>query len=1095
MTEEEKLAILEEIEQRLKLEPDVFSRPILCSALNPDIITDEEYEKIKDYDFAQVLTPPRKPSRTPNAHALLFVRNFYERGRGNDPWQTSVGYDNGEIRQRFKSVIDCYLKWEYPKLMGNDIRDNWLPYHCWLLKAEDRGQGGERLKYNARFIKQLEDAEDDYNLMKCSWESLLERTPDEIIDYNKPAKAYFDDTDQKYERIIKLWEYAGEDYLYSMKALVSSDDEQPEEFYYAKWLQKIWGMGRKKGDLEDEIENVKKDKRYAHVKNPRADWCLERGASYRLRLIITPTAECKEIIAEQIENHYPVPQKASLKTDVCAERLTKHGIRCDEPFYIRFKYADGDEKFAEVPPLSGMMLFYNIMKHGSYMRQVRDGCRSSHSSICVMSAGEDVPEVTFANHRCTFHQKYVDEQRCCSDRYKNQEYQCRVYNLCDENQKERQGELVVTGNNVSKKAQIAFYPELFVSPLDESDDSPCLEDEGKSRVFMVGNSARVEFSCCGLTRIEPRGIPENEESSFKMEQLGDGAWKITVGDALLETPISIKCAADINGKATKEKELFFISPERWGRRRPLHEILREREFAAIGKEVYQYTTKGGEQLTLSCPLRDAKLYWNEAGRVIRYNGKRDINDLQEPQISLEVWSPAGDDLEELVKCGDRQEVYEECGGRSYFIENRLQPGCLEEVEYSVGGTVVASGKWKPRRVLFVGGRVYAHPSARANRAVCCISESTIKECIDENATAKLEDVFIRLPLDDLQYDEDYFAIIGNQFPQDDCLLLMLIVKQVDDYEVCESIFERYNNDCYEEFFKTIDALGDTEKSQNRRLRLKKLIRGLFRRLSYNDLSKILEALSLKIDDNISSAEYCKELNEDFKKFQKGWVSLISGGALLTRSGELLPQGHAFPIGGAMYMLMNHGRTEEPITSICIGTARIRGKQGTHVFYNHDTPTMDKDRMVCIKDNGKLDISRESGMVILYREDRRLPDDLVSCIGNWTERCPILPNRNTTLLCAIEDRAPQELKAIFKMLEGLEKQLLESSNSTAAAYLLCAVVMSLISQSKKQEWSKIDNYPDNIKRQLSATISDMDSDVLEKFYTFVRWAFLCFASRL
>lgn len=210
--------------------------PALCYALDENILSDANYELLKDADFSII------ENATPNyfvAVVLVFVRNFYENGRGDNYWGCTPSCV--ALRERFIDCIDrnigCqrlgFLNEFFPAT-GTGI-DNWVISQCWMLKVHDgSGRTSRMLSSNAAVYHLFEE-----QFGNVSWEDLIAGTLDEEINGMELSPCYF--RGKKIPPYVRfLFENYRKTYLLSLIAMSMDKDIQCPEGV-PTWVEKIWG--------------------------------------------------------------------------------------------------------------------------------------------------------------------------------------------------------------------------------------------------------------------------------------------------------------------------------------------------------------------------------------------------------------------------------------------------------------------------------------------------------------------------------------------------------------------------------------------------------------------------------------------------------------------------------------------------------------------------------------------------------------------------------------------------------------------------------------------------------------------------------------
>ncbi len=235
------LKLITEKLRNIRQNPDSPKLPALCYALDENILSDDDYELLKDADFS--ILAAATPSYTA-AIVIIFVRNFYERGSGQNPWQCTPVINNVKCKAGFLDAVshdpNCSkLGFKNPMFPVADadsvaIRP-WLLSQCWLLKVHDgSGRTSQILRANAAVYRLFEEQFAD-----VAWEDLLAGSLDEEMDSMELIPCYFRPAEIP-SYISYLFEHYRKIYLLSLRAM-SMDKDEPYSENTPAWLMKIWG--------------------------------------------------------------------------------------------------------------------------------------------------------------------------------------------------------------------------------------------------------------------------------------------------------------------------------------------------------------------------------------------------------------------------------------------------------------------------------------------------------------------------------------------------------------------------------------------------------------------------------------------------------------------------------------------------------------------------------------------------------------------------------------------------------------------------------------------------------------------------------------
>ena len=207
--------------------------PALCYALDENILSDADYELLKDADFSILGTAT--PTYTA-AIVIIFVRNFYERGSGNNPWQCTPVINNKDCKDGFLYAVsqdpNCsklgFKNPMFPVADANSVAIRpWLLSQCWVIKAENGGITSEILKNNAIL----------YDSLLCSFGARKPWAGD---------SQFFDGWQVpdvlSVKRYIK-WLFENHKWLL-IQSLYAIDAEGKAPDDLPNWLKPLWGLKR-----------------------------------------------------------------------------------------------------------------------------------------------------------------------------------------------------------------------------------------------------------------------------------------------------------------------------------------------------------------------------------------------------------------------------------------------------------------------------------------------------------------------------------------------------------------------------------------------------------------------------------------------------------------------------------------------------------------------------------------------------------------------------------------------------------------------------------------------------------------------------------
>lgn len=222
------------------LEKDATNhRPLICYALHPDVMSDDDYKIIRQNGFGEIYAPnPMDGDQNYAAGLIVFlIRVFFEESNGGKFWAI-WGIDNKDSNTKNKIFQfvnstpwgnDPYFpdpeKNTIPEKSTNkeDKWYNWLWYQCWALKAEKGGNKGSRIKNNGRAFALM-----NYQL---EWEQLLMNEDDPGVSADDICPP-------------ELAENYKKEYLMSLCAIAQNQSYFPSILKNEQWgwLERLWSL-------------------------------------------------------------------------------------------------------------------------------------------------------------------------------------------------------------------------------------------------------------------------------------------------------------------------------------------------------------------------------------------------------------------------------------------------------------------------------------------------------------------------------------------------------------------------------------------------------------------------------------------------------------------------------------------------------------------------------------------------------------------------------------------------------------------------------------------------------------------------------------
>ena len=247
------------------LERDTIKhRPLICYALHPDVMSEEEYNYLlSDYEPLEWLSDKYYKAGGINEKnyvtgVLVFlIRLFFEESKGSDhnkQWKINAKLQNTLVDMIGVCADDTWGNdYGFPAEGSWDLRE-WLKFQCWVLrcgedevetkdtKSNRKGGTSCRLKNNERVYKLFREP---------SCEDVLSATSKEQL------SSAWNRNDEPEEYIVSLLSTNWKDYLLSLRAIVAEAEVIPDTDEWC-WLQELRNI------------EVKKDKKPA----VKAKWVL-----------------------------------------------------------------------------------------------------------------------------------------------------------------------------------------------------------------------------------------------------------------------------------------------------------------------------------------------------------------------------------------------------------------------------------------------------------------------------------------------------------------------------------------------------------------------------------------------------------------------------------------------------------------------------------------------------------------------------------------------------------------------------------------------------------------------------------------------------
>lgn len=228
-------------------------RPLLCYALHPDVLNDEDYEKLCKpdinkafYDLLSKFNPCEGGSR-PRGIIVFLIRKFFEESNGGDYWQV---WGLSKDLKKQENVRECFRSYDEQNLIGgNDDKDlagessslrEYLKFHCWALKCDEengrKGVSSTRIKVNKDYHAKLEGSCESEKMERI----LAADSRDEVVGESEDPPKYVECL------LSGFWQ----EYLLSLCCVAAPEnDKNVEELIDDnkwKWLKPLVGLAPSK---------------------------------------------------------------------------------------------------------------------------------------------------------------------------------------------------------------------------------------------------------------------------------------------------------------------------------------------------------------------------------------------------------------------------------------------------------------------------------------------------------------------------------------------------------------------------------------------------------------------------------------------------------------------------------------------------------------------------------------------------------------------------------------------------------------------------------------------------------------------------------
>lgn len=318
---------------RNSMNADTPKLPVLCYALDSSFLSEPDYKLLTAADFSIINTC--NPSYFV-AIVVVFIRNFYEKGSGDNYWKCTPSLLKSRVR--FLDLLDqnpeCqqlgFCNYFLPQ-KGSNI-DNWVRSQCWILKVHDgNGRTSRMLKSNAAVKRIFDELFGD-----VSWEDVLTGQIDDKINSMELSPCYFPQNTIP-EYVHYLFQNHRKTYLMSLLAM-SMDKDDPCLENSPSWLKKIWGTA---------YSDMRKSSR--DLPSMMAYWKIVVNGNFRDLILSYRIKHFNNVYLKQesIDKELD-PQKEC----VSLSDLLKNGFDVHQDLILVGKTENGGIRSLSIPPLS-----------------------------------------------------------------------------------------------------------------------------------------------------------------------------------------------------------------------------------------------------------------------------------------------------------------------------------------------------------------------------------------------------------------------------------------------------------------------------------------------------------------------------------------------------------------------------------------------------------------------------------------------------------------------------------------------------------------------------------------------------------------------
>ena len=267
------------------------SRPLLCYALHPDVLSNDDYEKLRNlivnksfYDLLNKFNPHRNRKRQRGIIVFL-IRKFFEDSDGKNCWKVW-----GEESPEWKGKVqECFSTYDEQNLIGeNDDKDlagessslrEYLKFHCWALKCDEenerKGVSSTRIKVNKDYHAKLEGSCESEKMERILAADSRDEVVGESEDPPKYVKCLLSDFWQEY--LLSLCCIAAPENDKDVEELIDDNEwkwlkplvgRAPSKEPTASWR---WHLIDSRGDCYLDSEGLKDEYQYKQSSDDSSD--------------------------------------------------------------------------------------------------------------------------------------------------------------------------------------------------------------------------------------------------------------------------------------------------------------------------------------------------------------------------------------------------------------------------------------------------------------------------------------------------------------------------------------------------------------------------------------------------------------------------------------------------------------------------------------------------------------------------------------------------------------------------------------------------------------------------------------------------------